>query len=401
MDIAVCDSEAFLPMGRLVNGPFESLASLAEIERFVRTVVLHDEILMVASPIRPPSCIGRTSGEHRVKELHVVPAVSQPSLAGFDFFANDDLLTIALWNDATKELISLYGRDLDRIGVFDQALNLIEGGRNWPYEDVFVVSTLPTVDFELAPELVRLAIEFANHSAPHIEIHVRFLKRVLRSSVESGGSALLQSDFGRLAVRTARHYPHLLFQHLDTEWQNYAHQIDEAGLGLLVPPVLGIVLSRCARRDAVPRVIRDLRDEWAGARKKVWNLLDALRVCQTLGEALEIRKELADASQLFSSKSTELDSRPVRVLWEIIAAGAAGAGVAALSGGRPAIGAVTGAVTQSARNLPAFTHEFGAMLFGRGAFDLARRVRRAIPQVELDALPRFLSDAERQKLGFR
>jgi hypothetical protein len=120
-----------------------------------------------------------------------------------------------------------------------------------------------------------------------------------------------------------------------------------------------------------------------------------------LGEALEIRKELADASQLFSSKSTELDSRPVRVLWEIIAAGAAGAGVAALSGGRPAIGAVTGAVTQSARNLPAFTHEFGAMLFGRGAFDLARRVRRAIPQVELDALPRFLSDAERQKLGFR
>lgn len=96
-----------------------------------------------------------------------------------------------------------------------------------------------------------------------------------------------------------------------------------------------------------------------------------------------------------------IDTRPVGVLWEIVTAAAAWAGIAALSGMKPGIGAVTGAVAQAARNLPAFTHEFGAMLFGRGAFDLARRVRRAVSKVEFGALPRLLSESERQKLGFR
>jgi hypothetical protein len=54
-----------------------------------------------------------------------------------------------------------------------------------------------------------------------------------------------------------------------------------------------------------------------------------------------------------------------------------------------------------ARSLPGFTHEFGTVLFGRGAFDLARRVRRAVSEVELDALPHMLSEAEKHSLGFK
>jgi hypothetical protein len=72
-----------------------------------------------------------------------------------------------------------------------------------------------------------------------------------------------------------------------------------------------------------------------------------------------------------------------------------------MSAGKPGIGAVTGAVAQAARNLPAYTHEFGAVLFGRGAFDLARRVRREASKIEPNALPRLLTDAENKKLGFR
>jgi hypothetical protein len=72
---------------------------------------------------------------------------------------------------------------------------------------------------------------------------------------------------------------HQLFRPLDQEWQSYARQAEQDGLDLLVPPVLGIVLTRCAQRDAIPTVIRDLRDEWADARKKVWDLLYALRRC--------------------------------------------------------------------------------------------------------------------------
>jgi hypothetical protein len=44
MSVAVCDQEAFYPLRSLVAGPFTDLRELIEVERFVRTVVLHDEI---------------------------------------------------------------------------------------------------------------------------------------------------------------------------------------------------------------------------------------------------------------------------------------------------------------------------------------------------------------------
>jgi hypothetical protein len=40
----VCDLEAFEPLHSLVVGPLVDLDELTAIERFVRTVVLHDEI---------------------------------------------------------------------------------------------------------------------------------------------------------------------------------------------------------------------------------------------------------------------------------------------------------------------------------------------------------------------
>jgi hypothetical protein len=62
-------------------------------------------------------------------------------------------------------------------------------------------------------------------------------------------------------------------------------------------------------------------------------MLDALRASRTLGEAMDIRRELAEASRMFSPQVTEVDTRPVHVLWEILAAASAGAATAHLSGG--------------------------------------------------------------------
>jgi hypothetical protein len=60
-------------------------------------------------------------------------------------------------------------------------------------------------------------------------------------------------------------YPSELFKDLDVKWQEYAGSVAADGCGLLVPPVLSIVLTRCARRDAIVPVLVDLRSEWAGA----------------------------------------------------------------------------------------------------------------------------------------
>jgi antitoxin component of RelBE/YafQ-DinJ toxin-antitoxin module len=196
-------------------------------------------------------------------------------------------------------------------------------------------------------------------------------------------------------------YPAALFQQLDKDWQTYALSAQENGLGLVVPPVLGIVLTRCASRDAIPTVIADLRIEWSDARKKVWQTVDALKASKTIAESRKIQRELAEASRLFSPSETTLDSRPVRVLWEIVAAAGAGAASAEVSGGHPVIGAATNTIAQVARSVPSLAHEFGPALFGRGAFDLAKRVRRELAESEIHALERLLTDSAKRALGFR
>lgn len=51
MPLAVCDTEALQPLHRLISGPFENLNDLPEIERLVRAVVLHDEMIWETVPI--------------------------------------------------------------------------------------------------------------------------------------------------------------------------------------------------------------------------------------------------------------------------------------------------------------------------------------------------------------
>ena len=50
MSTAVCDPKAFYPLRSLVAGPLVDLNELPDIERFVRAVVLHDEISMEMDP---------------------------------------------------------------------------------------------------------------------------------------------------------------------------------------------------------------------------------------------------------------------------------------------------------------------------------------------------------------
>ncbi len=101
---------------------------------------------------------------------------------------------------------------------------------------------------------------------------------------------------------------------------------------------------------------------------------------------------------LFAPEPAEHYSRPVRVLWELIAVAAAGAGTAIMLHGAPAVGAITGAMAHASRSLPTLLDEFGPALFSRGAFDLAKRVRQGTAEVRLDARSRLLTDTEKRHL---
>lgn len=48
---AVCDPDAFRPFRRLVEGPLTNPKDVEAAERFIRTAVLHDELIMGIEPL--------------------------------------------------------------------------------------------------------------------------------------------------------------------------------------------------------------------------------------------------------------------------------------------------------------------------------------------------------------
>ncbi len=356
MSVAVCDQEAFYSLRSLIAGPLTDLRELTEVERFVRTVVLHDEISMELEPwaYDPDSEREFTEEEQRDGRRNVIVAVG-PVLTGYDFFT-------------------------ERLSV----------------------GKPETPDITLSSALIEAARKFSNAEEGNVyyKAHIEYLQRIV-SIVHKGGSALLAGEFGSAAIDASSKYPEKLFENLDRDWQQFAREADAGELGFMVPPVLSIILTRCARRNAIPTILKDLRDEWADARAKVWALLDRLKTVHTVAEMQKVQQELVAASRLLFPAQNEIDTRPVRVLWDLIIGSVTGAATTALiSGGHPSVGAVIGAAIGAAsRSVPPLIYELGPALFGRGAFDLARRVRQEAMRVEYDALARLLTDAEKRKLG--
>ena len=89
MRVAACDPSAFYPLRSLVAGPFRNLDDLPAIERFIRTVVLRDEIVMEVAPLPydPENDAGFTEDEGASGGRLVITAFG-PVLDGYDFFSS-------------------------------------------------------------------------------------------------------------------------------------------------------------------------------------------------------------------------------------------------------------------------------------------------------------------------
>ncbi len=353
MSVAVCDQKAFYPFRSLVNGPLTNLSELTEVERFVRTAVLHDEISMVLEPwpYDPDSEREFTEEERRRGVRNVIVGIG-PVLTDYDFFTD----------------------------------NLSAGE--------------PMPDIILSPTLLKVARKYSNAEEGNVyyRAHIDYLRHIV-GLVRKGGSALLAGKFGSTAIEASSKYPEKLFENLDRDWQQFAREVDSGKIRFIVPPILSIILTRCARRDAIIDVLKDLRYEWADARAKVWALLDQLKTVRTVRDMRKIQQELSAASLLMSPAQNVIDTHPLRVLWDLIAGSLAGAATAMISGAPPNIGAAIGAVGAASSSVPPLINELGPALFSRGTFDLARRIQQETLRVEYDALKRLLTDKEKRKLG--
>ena len=350
--IAVFDPEAFYPFRRMVEGPLRP-GDLQAIERFVRAIVLHDEMVMMHVPLPfEPESYYETIRQHP-EQKNIIVALAP---------------VITSYND------------------------LLSRQRNLNPEG------LPNISHEL----LALASDFANagEGNPYYESHVRFLQQML--SVEKGfGSAVCEGRFAQAAELKAKEFPNNLFRRLDQDWKDYAQAVDSGYLGPVIPPVLSIALTRCQSREHIPTILSDLRSEWAIARKKVWDLIRHMQNAATLREANEVRRQLDEASEYFSPKQTGNGMSPTRVLWKLVEDVPAGAISAVVSGGDPTVGAVVGGAKGVLATAAATGAHFANTLFGRGAFDLARRMHQETMKVETmpKLLSRLLTQAEKEAFG--
>lgn len=359
MKSALCNGAAFEPFQRLVTGPL-AIEDLPEAERFVRAVVLHDDVRMLPERIRME--VGGTGDVAIVPEIvkvegfEILGHYQDPSYADGD--ETDGPLSAGLQREDSEDSLwkNKYRFDPRELAIAIAIKRIVEGGS----------AVVRDSEFEI------VVMDGTGREQP----------KLLRSK------AAWEERFAR-----AEAYPEELFRQLDESWQRLAKKLAQGGFDLRIPPVLGIVMSRSARRDAIPAVLLDLRNEWAMAREKLWQRVDSLRELHTVKEAEDTLRELEAASKLFSREPSDYDTQPMRVFWDISAAAA----VVASTGG--AAGAGIGGA--AARSLPKMLQDIGPALFGRGAFDLAKRVRREVSKVDPDVLRRFLSPSEQQAFGIK
>lgn len=350
MKSAVCNAKVFQGFRRFVTGPCTP-DDLIQAEQFARAVVLHDDIRMLPERFRI------TVDENERGTVSPL-LVKTEGFESFGTYIDPSFVETA----RGRELLSTTFR--------------VESDGKM-FFDPFQVSVV------LALEQIRIGGSAAvSNSTWEIEV----VRPFARSIEEKRHLAEWEP---RLA--SAEAYPDLLFRQLDESWQLLAKKLASGAFNLRIPPILGIIMTRSARRDAVPSVLLDLRNEWASAREKLWQRVDVFHEARTIKELEGVLQELEAASKLFSRQQSEYDIQPMRVFWDISAATAA----SAATGGA----AATGAAGAGARSLPKMVQDIGPVLFGRGAFDLAKRVRSEVSKIDPNVLRHFLSEPEQKLFG--
>jgi hypothetical protein len=355
LSVALFDSVTFHAFRRFIEGPIRGVEDLQIAERLVRAIVLHDEAILEEPPLQRPDGPDEESEElARLNGGLVITAFSAHIEPRFDGL-----------------LLSHAAPHVE-----------LAGPAPWMHERARACSGAGPGD------------AFYNS-------HLSYC-RTVAGVLDRDGSVVYESGYAELdGVGTPSAAD--VLPGLDAQWRDLIRSV-ERGVGLDLPPLLAVVMSRAQHRDAIVGVIRDLRDEWASPRRKVWELLRVMRH-GSLKERAAASRELEAASALFNPTGPTTTIPVVRAIWEVFS-GAAFSIAGSLTGGADPVTAASGGLGVFLKDALSAMHRedwslVADQLFRRGAFDLARRVRVALADVEpvRILLARHLSAEELSSLG--
>jgi len=318
------DEHALDALGLLVTGPIGSWDDLRAAELAIRAIVFHDTVEHIGPYFR----------------MHMMNT-------GGDSF---DISQSKPWSipDSILKLFeqAKYKGTISRVDTLynfpdaDQAQKFIKAHaakaeqkeqrlKNDPLEkEAFVVLDADLGQFEYVCENVD---EYYSIIFPNDENLIRnFVSRIPSSNSPSyfGNSAytdLLENYPGNRGG--------LFFKSIDEDWNQQLESWARQGLNIAIDLLLSIVLSRANERHEIPAVISELRDEFADARRELWNLFDDsfLRVA-TQEEAARVIERIEREARSIVPKSFKQHEFwfPLRFLWNFVPAAATWAG--AISG---------------------------------------------------------------------
>src|ERR1700682_2325669 len=159
MTVALCNPDAFYPFRSLVEGPLNP-SELPKIQRFVRSVILHDEMKMIMEP--------------------------WPYMGDEEEFRPEEMAA------GGRNVIVAIGPSIDKYEQY----NLLH------YLQYESTSEAPR-EIELSDEFLQMARDGARrNSGPHFESHVRFIATILLT-IKKGGSIVTETSLANAVTDCA------------------------------------------------------------------------------------------------------------------------------------------------------------------------------------------------------
>lgn len=127
----------------------------------------------------------------------------------------------------------------------------------------------------------------------------------------SGLTVYANSPIGKVCNRFIfSDWPRKLFEGFDEEYANASRQLRAPGISVDLPPMVALVLSRAGTRDAIPELLRDMREEYSHAREDLWRILREMWTADRYESQLTYLRQLqAAADSLYPATFPERVNR--------------------------------------------------------------------------------------------
>lgn len=267
LDTGLVDQYALDRLLRLVNGGLRDISDLHAAEMALRGLIFHNSI----ETVTPSAKIQILNAENVPFHMNIAPKA-----------ADEAALRQVL--DSSRFKSQMCGVD-QLIGFTDQAVassyiaqhDIRRQARCAAEEEKRRLFNIPEPTLNLDPLAVPIEYVASNEDEFFAEIFDKDPaagKRFLRPLALSGYAAYIGHPIVSSKYEDARNYnAEQFFSVIDREWSAHYAMLRRA-LKIPLPLMVTLVLARATNREGIQKEILYLKDEFADARRKLWDLFD-------------------------------------------------------------------------------------------------------------------------------